>query len=568
MEGWSKKVDGREEFDFLIVGGGSAGCVLANRLSADGRNRVCLIESGSRDTSLMIHVPLGFVRLFDHKSLNWCFRSVPQAHLHGRSIFVPRGRVLGGTSSINGMVYMRGHPLDYEDWGLENPGWSYRDVMPYFIRSENNRDFPHSPYHGADGPLGVTLPGQSSPVSRLFLESARRAGFEDNNDFNGARQEGFGLRQLTQRDGRRHSAAASYLRDAEGRRNLSVLTGATVDRIIFDGTKAVAVEFLDAQRRRTLLAARREIVIAAGTIGSPGILERSGIGDGERLRALGVEVVADLPGVGRNLQDHPTATIQVDCPSAPSYGISLRALPSLVWSGADYLLRRRGLFASNILEAGGFVRSDPSLDRPDLQFSFTAARKGSRGHIGLGYGFSLTPILMRPRSRGSVHVASTDPHAHPDIDFNAFADPHDLDVLVRGVRLARRILEAEPLHALGGREEFPGAGCVTDEEIADFIRRTSATAFHPIGTCRMGRGGDAVVDGALRVKGVEGLRVVDASVMPSQICGNTNGPAIMIAEKASDIILGRPPLPRWEYPDERLRDTAQPLSSSKQGAVS
>ncbi len=535
----------RLEFDFVIVGAGSAGCVLANRLTADPKNRVCLIEAGPRDTSPFIHVPIGLTALYNHKQLNWCFSTVPQVHAGNRRVFTPRGKVLGGTSAINGMIYIRGYPEDYDDWAAAgNAGWSFDDVLPYFLRSENNESWPNSPLHGSGGELNVTDLETRNPSAESFIEAAGLFQIPYCKDFNGPRPDGAGYRQVTQRRGRRETTATAFLRPAQGRTNLTILTGCMVDKVLFEGTTAVGVRV---ERNGTVdsLRARREVILSAGAYGSPEILMRSGVGNPSDLKASGVEVVHGLAGVGQNLQDHAAVSMAYETRSTIPYGISVTAAPKLVWAAIDYALNRRGLLASNVIEAAAFVRTSPELPRTDLQLSFMSGKRGGNAKtgttFGYGHGYSLTAIQLRPFGRGEVRLNGPDPRSGPLIDPRFFADERDLDVLVRGFKLSREILNSEPFERYGGTEITPGPVVATDDEIRNFIRNGSGTAFHPVGTCAMGSEPDAVVDQQLRVRGVQQLRVIDASIMPTIIGGNTNAPTIMIAEKGADMVLGRTP---------------------------
>jgi choline dehydrogenase-like flavoprotein len=530
-------------FDYVIVGGGSAGCVLAGRLSEDPALRVCLIEAGPPDRHPLIHIPLGVTWLIKHPRLNWCYWSTPQQHVSGRSVFLPRGRVLGGSSSINGSIYIRGHRSDYDDWARwGNPGWSYEEVLPYFKMSENNEQFRDSPYHGVGGPLNVTDCESYSPLVEMMLEAADSLQLPRTEDFNGKGQEGFGRRQVTIRGGRRESAATAFLRDAQARKNLTVICDSSVSCVAFEGRRAVQVEFETGGEKR-IVAARREIILAAGVFASPVILMRSGIGDGAELKTFGIDVVHHAPQVGRNLRDHISSPVQYSSPTTVPYGLSWRTLPWLVSNVARYVLFRDGLFANTILHAGGFVRSRPGLDRPDIQFILMPAERTPDGRMGIGHGYGLITILLRPKSSGTVKIAGRDPVLAPVIDPAFYADSEDLEDMVRGTRLARRILEAPAWNRVRGAEIRPGPTVQSDEGLKDYIRASSNTCFHPVGTCRMGKDEQDVVDAELRVRGVEGLRVVDASIMPGMIGGNTNAPVIMIAEKAADMIRGRSPLP-------------------------
>ncbi|MBZ5501745.1 MAG: GMC family oxidoreductase N-terminal domain-containing protein [Acidobacteriia bacterium] len=552
----SARTNGHAEdlFDYIIVGAGSAGCVLANRLSADPSIRVCLIEAGPHDSNPFIKVPLGVVHLLDHPKVNWRFTSVPQKQAGGRVLPIPLGKTLGGTSSINGMVYTRGHPHDYDDWAAAGcPGWSFREVLPYFTRSENNENFPESAYHGKGGPTNVTNLDSYNPLCEALFQAAESLGMKRCPDFCGPTHEGFTIRQSTVRGGMRESTARSYLKPARGRNNLTVLTKAQVTRVVFEGRRAVGVEFV---RENTVqrVRARREIVVSAGTYGSSKLLMLSGVGDGEELKRYGIPVVLSAPGVGRNLQEHVVAPIRYDSPTTVPYGLSLRTVPRVAWSFVEYLLFRRGLLANSIMHAGGFVKSDPGLDRPDVQLMLLPAYKNEKekgrlrerlgfSHVAIGHGYGLTAMVMRPKSRGQVNLASNDYRVMPLIDPNFFADERDLDLLVYGLKLARRVLEAPAFNPYRGTELVPGPDVQGDAALKDYARNFAVTGVHPVGTCRMGSDANAVTDAELRVKGIEGLRVVDGSIMPTLIGGNTNGPIIMIAEKAADMILGKPPLP-------------------------
>lgn len=528
------------QFDYVIMGAGSSGCVLANRLSEDPKVRVCLLEAGPRDRHPLIHIPLGTLALMQHKVLNWCFRTTQQTHASNRMIAIPRGKTLGGTSSINGMTYMRGHRLDYDDWANEGcDGWSYREVLPYFMKSENNEVF-GPPYHGIGGPMNVTNLESYSPLAGMMCDAARSLQWPLTEDFNGAQQEGFGLRQATIRNGRRESTSTAFLRPVRHRPNLTVMTDCMVDKVVLEGRRAVAVDVVrDGQTVQ--LRADRELIVSAGAISSPLILLRSGIGDPARLARFGIAPVIESPLVGQNLQDHLVTQVHHETESPLPYGLTLGKLPWGAWQLIRYVFTRKGILANNVMHAGGFLRSRPDVDRPDIQLILLPANRTVENPVSLRHGYGMIVLLLRPKSRGIVDLSGPAYDAPPLIDQRFLTEREDLDLLVTGIDRARRLLSAPAWDAVRGPEVLPGPHVQSPEELAEYVRKGCATAYHPVGTCRMGRDAkNSVVDPRLRVWGVEGLRVVDASVMPTLIGGNTNAPAIMIAEKAADMILNRP----------------------------
>ena len=540
-----------QTFDFVIAGGGSAGCVLANRLSEDPSNKVCLLEAGGEDKSPLIKVPLGIMFLIDSKVYNWRYRTSEQANASNRQIRIPRGRTLGGSSSINGMVYSRGHPLDYDEWvdvaGCK--GWSYREVLSYFKKSEHNENFGGDPYHGKDGPLNVSNLKKPNTLVNVLFEATDSLQIPRREDFNADEQEGVGFRQVTVKNGTRHSAATAFLDPVKHRPNLTIITEATVDKVVMQDKRVTGIEIIQAGERKTINA-NREVVIACGTIVSPAILMRSGIGDPSVLQQHGIAVKHQLDFVGKNLQEHAAANIVMKSPSIASYGISVRGFPRLTWQVIDYIINRVGFLASNVNEATIFSRSLPGLDRPDIQLGFTPALRTSTGRkLTYGHGISMNASILRPKSRGTIGISDADPFSTPVIDPNFFSVEDDLDTKVRAVKFGRQIMGNPAFDPYRGEELKPGKGVQTDEQYAQYVRDNSATVYHPVGTCAMGVGEDAVVDPELRVKGLQGLRVVDASVMPRLVGGNTNAPTMMIAEKASDIILGKPPLPAADLPN-------------------
>jgi choline dehydrogenase-like flavoprotein len=536
---------GQGTFDFVIVGAGTAGCVLANRLSEDRHISVCLIEAGAKDSHPFIHVPALVGAALTLKKYSWGLETVAQESLNGRRIPIPRGRVLGGSSSVNGMVYFRGHPKDYDDWVAEgNRGWSWADVLPYFVRSENNEDYGLSPYHGHGGPMHVGSIRNPNPLNTVFAEAMRSLQFRPCDDFNGPTPEGYGLRQGAIRGGRRESGVTAFLKPAIDRPNLTVMTETTLARIVVENGRASGVDVLRGGETRRI-AARREVILCGGAIGSPQMLLLSGIGDGTALQKLGIAVRHHLPAVGANYHDHVAANVQMWTTNAQSYGISLKALPRGAWNVLQYLAARQGPFASNVFESHALLRSTAGLDRPDIQVVFQPARRNQGMFpLPLGHGFVLSIVLLHPKSRGRVTLASSDPHAKPLVDPTLLSAPEDIEPLVRGLRLARRVFATPAFAPYRATEFLPGPSVDGDTSLKEYIRGTAATVHHPAGSCRMGTGDDAVVTPELEVRGIEGLRVADASIFPKLMGGNTNAPVVMVAEKAADMILGKaPPAP-------------------------
>jgi choline dehydrogenase len=532
-------------FDYVIAGAGTAGCVLANRLSEDPRNRVCLIEAGAPDSHPFIKVPALVGAALTLPQYSWGLETVPQAALNGRRIPVPRGRVLGGSSSVNGMVYFRGHPKDYDDWAaLGNTGWSWREVLPYFLRSEDNPAYPGSPYHGHHGPMRVSDVRGPNPLNAVFATAMGSLQFRHCDDFNGPYPEGYGQRQGAIRDGRRESGVTAFLKPALNRPNLTVMTEATLARVVIADGRATGVEILRGNER-VRIDARRETILSGGAIGSPQMLQLSGIGDGAALQTLGIAVTHHLPAVGENYHDHVAANVQMWTDNAQSYGISLKAFPRGAWNVLQYLFGRTGPFASNVFESHAILRSIAGLDRPDIQVVFQPARRNQNLFpLPLGHGFVLSIVLLHPKSRGRLTLASPDPRAKPLIDPALLSADEDFAPLVRGLKLARRVFATPAFAPYRATEFLPGGAVANDNQWTDYVRATAATVHHPAGSCRMGTGDDAVVTPELKVRGLEGLRVADASVFPRLMGGNTNAPVVMVAEKAADMILGRaPPAP-------------------------
>jgi len=547
------------EFDYLIVGAGSAGCVLANRLGEDPAVNILVLEAGPMDKSWTIDMPSAVGLVVGGTRYNWSYSSEPEPYLDGRRIGTPRGRTLGGSSSINGMVYLRGHARDYDGWAAQGcDGWSYQDVLPYFKRAQTHADGADD-YRGATGHLHVTPGDTTTPLCAAFLAAGAQAGYGLSEDLNGYRQEAFGPVDRTTRDGRRWSTSRGYLREALARGNVQVLTDALALRILFDGKRAVGIEYEhDGQTRQALV--RREVALTAGAINSPQLLLLSGIGPAAELQALGIAVKLDLPGVGRRLNDHPDTVVQYLC-KRPVSLYPWTSAPGKWWIGARWFVSHDGLAASNHFEAGAFIRSRAGVEFPDLQLTFMplAVKPGSVDLVQ-GHAFQVHIDLMRPTSLGSVTLNSADPRQAPRILFNYLETEQDRADMRAGARLVREIIDQPAMAAFRGEELVPGAQAQSDEALDAWARQVTETGYHASGTCKMGPASDAeaVVDPQLRVHGLDGLRVVDASIMPMIVSGNTNAPTVMIAEKASDMMRGRPPLPRsraavWTHPQWQTR---------------
>ncbi|EMN5127235.1 GMC family oxidoreductase [Burkholderia contaminans] len=526
----------KNSFDYLVVGGGSAGSVLASRLTEDPDVTLCLFEAGGTGDGWPVNVPAALVLMIPSRLNNWAFETVPQKGLQGRRGYQPRGKALGGSSAINAMVYTRGHHADYDDWAaLGNEGWGWNDVFPYFKRSEHNERLGNE-WHGRGGPLWVSDLRTDNPFQARWLDAARECGLPVTDDFNGAEQEGVGIYQVTQKNGERWSAARAYLfPHMKTRGNLTVETGAQVRRIVFDGKRAVGVEVARGGNVETVWA-KKEVILSAGAFQSPQLLMLSGVGPKDELERHGIEVVADLPGVGENLQDHPDFVLSYKTNSLDALGVSVRGAIKTLGDIRQYRNSRTGTLTTNFAEGGAFLKTRPELDRPDVQMHFVVGPVSDHGRkVRLGHGLSCHVCLLRPKSRGSVKLRSADPLDAPLID-PAFLDHEDdLEVLVEGYKLTRRLMAA-PAMARFVTEDMFASRSRSDDDIRALLRERTDTVYHPVGTCRMGNDALAVVDSQLRVRGTEGLRVVDASIMPTLVGANTNAPTIMIGEKASDLI--------------------------------
>ena len=525
-----------ETFDFVVVGAGSAGCVLANRLTASGLHRVLLLEAGPSDLHPWLHIPLGFGRLFSNRRFNWCYATEPQPECHNRQIIAPRGKVLGGSSSINGQIYIRGQAEDFNHWRqLGNVGWSFDDVLPYFLKAEDNERGADE-FHGAGGPLAVSDLRDRHPLAQAYVEAALQCGHPRNDDFNGAVQEGAGFYQTTMRSGVRASTTG-YLKQARRHADLKVVSQALATRVLFDGRRATGVEYVVGNDKR-IARANAEVIVASGAFNSPQLLQLSGLGPASLLQSHGIAVIADASGVGNDLNDHISGRIILRCKEPITLNDAVRTWSGKFSHGLHYVLTRRGYLAVPAVSAGCFLRAHPASATPDSQCSislFSAQTIG--GELHPFPGVTGNCVLLRPESRGYVRIKSADPRDAPAIDPNYLATPRDRETIVAGVAAMRRIFRAPAMARYIAEEIEPGAQCDNDDELLDFIRRRGSTTYHPVGTCRMGQDQNAVVDERLRVRGFAGLRVVDASIMPAVVSGNTNAATIMIGEKGADMIL-------------------------------
>ncbi|MGA7974452.1 MAG: choline dehydrogenase [Pseudolabrys sp.] len=526
-----------ETFDYIIVGAGSAGCVLANRLTASGRHRVLLLEAGGADRNMWIHIPLGYGKLANNPKVNWLYKSEPEPELNNRQITQPRGKVLGGSSSINGLLYVRGQHEDFDHWRqLGNTGWGFADVLPYFRRAEDQQRGADA-MHGVGGPLAVSDVSEPHPLCEAFIDAAGQAGYPRNDDFNGETQEGVGYFQLTTKNGRRWSTAVGYLRPARRRPNLKIATDALATRLLFSGRRAIGVEYRQGDSLHTAHA-NAEVIVAGGAFNSPQLLQLSGIGPAELLREHGIPVIADMPGVGADLQDHLQARIQYRCTEPITMNDVINNWRHRYGEGLRYVLSRKGLLTIGAGYAGAFLRTRPELATPDVQIHFLIFSADTAGASLHDFsGFMVSVCQLRPESRGFVHIKSRDPSVPPAIQPRYLTNRLDCDTVVDGLKLMRRIMEQPSMRRYIAEELTPGPNCVSDADLLAFAREAGTTVYHPTSTCRMGNDERAVVDSRLRLRGFERLRVVDASIMPALVSGNTNAPVVMIAEKGADMIL-------------------------------
>ena len=524
-----------QDFDYIVVGGGSGGCAVASRLSEDPSVSVCLIEAGGEGKNTFIRVPAAVAAILPTPLLNWAYKPNKQEALNGRQGYQPRGKALGGSSAINAMLYIRGNPADYDEWrDLGNPGWGWDDVLPYFKKAEGNSRGGDD-LHGEDGPLSVSDPRSPHEITDAFIEAGRENQIRINDDFNGPEQEGIGVYQVTQKNGERCSAAAAYIHPHMDRKNLTILTKTKASKIIFDGKKAIGVAIYGGSGEKTLTA-NREIILAGGAFNTPQLLMLSGIGPKNHLEELGIEVVHASEEVGENLQDHIDYVTAYKSPRKDTFGVSLKGTIDLTKAIFEWRNKRSGKLTTTFAESGGFVKSSPDIDRPDLQYHFVVGIVDDHNRkLHLGHGFSCHICVLRPKSRGRVQLKSANPKDAPSIDMGFFTEREDVDLMIKGFKSMRQLLESPALKPWRKKELYT-EGVETDADLEKIIRDRSDTVYHPVGTCRMGSDASAVVDPELRVKGVENLRIADASIMPRIVGGNTNAPTIMIGEKCADMI--------------------------------
>ena len=524
-------------FDYIVVGAGSAGCVLADRLTASGRHRVLLLEAGGRDRNIWIHIPLGYGKLFNDPKVNWLYSTEPEPTMNNRTLIQPRGKVLGGSSSINGLLYIRGQAEDFDHWRqLGNAGWSFEDVLPYFRRAEDQERGADA-LHGTGGPLAVSNVSEPHPLCEAFIEAAQQAGFPRNDDFNGPSQEGAGYFQLTARNGRRCSTAVGYLRAAKRRPNLKVVTDALASRIQFSGRRATGVEYRQGDATHVAHASG-EVIVAGGAFNSPQLLQLSGLGPAALLRSQGIGVVADMPGVGADLQDHLQVRMQYRCTEPITMNDVINSWRHSIAAGLRYVLSRKGMLTIGAGYAGGFFRSHPDALTPDVQVHFIIFSGDASGAALHPFpGFIASVCQLRPESRGFVRIKSANPAVPPAIQPHYLSSQHDCDTVVAGMKLLRKIMRQPAMRHYIAEERAPAPDCTSDTDLLAFARATGSTVFHPTSTCRMGADAAAVVDERLRVRGIERLRVVDGSIMPTVVSGNTNAAVVMIGEKGADMIL-------------------------------
>ncbi len=530
-------VPDRAAFDYIIVGAGSAGCVLANRLSASGRHRVLLLEAGGEDRNIWIHIPLGYGKLFANAKVNWLYASEPEPDLNDRRVIQPRGKVFGGSSSINGLLYVRGQHEDFDRWRqLGNPGWSFADVLPYFRRAED-QERGEDELHGVGGHLKVSDVCEPHPLCEAFIAAAQESGFPRNDDFNGPTQDGAGYFQLTTRNGRRWSTAVGYLRQARRRPNLAVEANALATRVLFSGRRAVGVAYRQGAVTRTAYV-NGEVIVCGGAFNSPQLLQISGLGPAKVLRDLGIDVIADMPGVGADLQDHLQIRFQYRCTEPITMNDVINHWRHRYGAGLRYLFSRKGLLTIGAGYAGAFLRTRPELATPDVQIHFLIFSADTAGAALHAFpGFMTSVCQLRPESRGFVRIKSADPSVAPAIQPRYLSSRGDCECVVSGIKLMRRIMEKPAMRRYIAEERAPGEGCASDGDLLAFARETGTTVYHPTSTCRMGSDPNAVVDERLRVRGFDGLRVIDASIMPALVSGNTNAATVMIGEKGADLVL-------------------------------